>query len=94
MPAGSQTAEGLRLLLWRQESDLRTTYDSTRSSLGAEVKRRIFMGTYALSSGYYDAYYQRAQKVGPTWRAVAWWSAAARLFGGAGSGTGGLWLRG
>lgn len=32
--------------------------------LGAEVKRRILMGTYALSAGYYDAYYKRAQQVG------------------------------
>ena len=30
---------------------------------GAEVKRRIMIGTYALSSGYYDAYYKRAQEV-------------------------------
>lgn len=52
-----------------QGSDLRTTYDSTRQAgLGAEVKRRILMGTYALSAGYYDAYYQRAQKVSnPAW---------------------------
>jgi aspartyl-tRNA(Asn)/glutamyl-tRNA(Gln) amidotransferase subunit A len=39
-------------------------YDNTRAAgLGAEVKRRILMGTYALSAGYYDAYYNRAQKV-------------------------------
>ena len=31
--------------------------------LGSEVKRRILMGTYALSSGYYDAYYKKAQQV-------------------------------
>ena len=30
---------------------------------GAEVKRRIMLGTYALSAGYYDAYYGQAQKV-------------------------------
>jgi len=30
---------------------------------GAEVKRRILMGTYTLSAGYYDAYYKRAQQV-------------------------------
>jgi len=36
-------------------------YDETRgSNLGEEVKRRILMGTYALSSGYYDACYKRA----------------------------------
>jgi aspartyl-tRNA(Asn)/glutamyl-tRNA(Gln) amidotransferase subunit A len=33
------------------------------SGLGAEVKRRILMGTYALSAGYIDAYYKRAQQV-------------------------------
>ena len=36
---------------------------SRRQGLGAEVKRRIMLGTYALSSGYYDAYYLKAQKV-------------------------------
>lgn len=39
-------------------------YSRTRSEgFGAEVKRRIMLGTYALSSGYYDAYYVKAQKV-------------------------------
>ncbi len=39
-------------------------YTRTRAAgFGAEVKRRIMLGTYALSSGYYDAYYGRAQKV-------------------------------
>ncbi len=39
-------------------------YSKTRSEgFGAEVKRRILIGTYALSSGYYDAYYKRAQQV-------------------------------
>ena len=39
-------------------------YESTRAAgFGDEVKRRIMLGTYALSSGYYDAYYGRAQKV-------------------------------
>jgi aspartyl-tRNA(Asn)/glutamyl-tRNA(Gln) amidotransferase subunit A len=37
--------------------------DSRRYGLGEEVKRRIMLGTYTLSSGYYDAYYLRAQKV-------------------------------
>ncbi|WP_123053628.1 Asp-tRNA(Asn)/Glu-tRNA(Gln) amidotransferase subunit GatA [Clostridium sp. JN-1] len=36
---------------------------SRTESFGAEVKRRIMLGTYALSSGYYDAYYNRAQKL-------------------------------
>lgn len=44
--------------------DLIETYLSTRDQgFGAEVKRRIMVGTYALSSGYYDAYYLKAQKV-------------------------------
>ena len=39
-------------------------YDATRTAgFGAEVKRRIMLGTYALSAGYYDAYYGKAQKV-------------------------------
>lgn len=39
-------------------------YGATRAAgLGAEVKRRILMGTYALSAGYYDAYYKRSQQV-------------------------------
>jgi aspartyl-tRNA(Asn)/glutamyl-tRNA(Gln) amidotransferase subunit A len=38
-------------------------YGKDRSYMGAEAKRRIMLGTYALSSGYYDAYYQKAQKV-------------------------------
>jgi aspartyl-tRNA(Asn)/glutamyl-tRNA(Gln) amidotransferase subunit A len=46
------------------DSDLITMYDRTRArGFGAEVKRRIMLGTYALSSGYYDAYYGTAQKV-------------------------------
>ncbi|MEX2197110.1 MAG: Asp-tRNA(Asn)/Glu-tRNA(Gln) amidotransferase subunit GatA [Thermoleophilaceae bacterium] len=44
--------------------DLLSMYEKTRAEgFGAEVKRRIMLGTYALSSGYYDAYYGRAQKV-------------------------------
>ena len=43
---------------------LQTMYARTRAAgFGAEVKRRIMLGTYALRSGYYDAYYLRAQKV-------------------------------
>ena len=42
---------------------LETYLDSRRYGFGTEVKRRIMLGTYALSSGYYDAYYLRAQKV-------------------------------
>jgi aspartyl-tRNA(Asn)/glutamyl-tRNA(Gln) amidotransferase subunit A len=45
-------------------SDLLGMYTATREQgFGAEVKRRIMLGTYALSSGYYDAYYGKAQKV-------------------------------
>jgi aspartyl-tRNA(Asn)/glutamyl-tRNA(Gln) amidotransferase subunit A len=44
--------------------DLTTMYSRTRDrGFGPEVKRRIMLGTYALSSGYYDAYYGTAQKV-------------------------------
>ena len=46
------------------DSDLRSLYGRTRDAgFGPEVKRRIILGTFALSSGYYDAYYLRAQKV-------------------------------
>jgi len=52
---------GLRL---DGDADLATMYSRTRASgFGAEVKRRIMLGTYALSSGYYDAYYGTAQRV-------------------------------
>jgi aspartyl-tRNA(Asn)/glutamyl-tRNA(Gln) amidotransferase subunit A len=45
-------------------SDLLTMYSRTRGAgFGPEVKRRIMLGTYALSSGYYDAYYKKAQEV-------------------------------
>ena len=45
-------------------SPLAEMYDRTRDAgFGAEVKRRIMLGTYALSAGYYDAYYRRAQRV-------------------------------
>jgi aspartyl-tRNA(Asn)/glutamyl-tRNA(Gln) amidotransferase subunit A len=47
-----------------QVRDLRGMYGETRDhGFGPEVKRRIILGTFALSSGYYDAYYLRAQKV-------------------------------
>jgi len=46
------------------DGDLVEMYETTRSQgFGAEVKRRIMLGTYALSSGYYEAYYGKAQKV-------------------------------
>src|SRR5207253_7262002 len=44
--------------------ELRAMYRRTRDEgFGAEVKRRIMLGTYVLSSGYYDAYYRKAQQV-------------------------------
>lgn len=44
--------------------DLKDLYKKTRSeAFGAEVKRRIILGTYVLSSGYYDAYYKKAQQM-------------------------------
>jgi aspartyl-tRNA(Asn)/glutamyl-tRNA(Gln) amidotransferase subunit A len=44
--------------------DLESMYTESRTrGFGAEVKRRIMLGTYVLSSGYYDAYYRKAQKV-------------------------------
>jgi len=47
-----------------QPADLQEMYKQTRyGGFGAEVKRRIMLGTYVLSSGYYDAYYLKAQKV-------------------------------
>ncbi|OGS47458.1 MAG: aspartyl/glutamyl-tRNA amidotransferase subunit A [Elusimicrobia bacterium RIFOXYD2_FULL_34_15] len=50
---------------FRAESDsLIEMYEKTRAAgFGSEVKRRIMLGTYTLSSGYYDAYYLKAQKV-------------------------------
>lgn len=42
---------------------LETYLDTRRCGFGTEVKRRIMLGTYALSAGYYDAYYKKAQKV-------------------------------
>ncbi|MGH7580560.1 MAG: Asp-tRNA(Asn)/Glu-tRNA(Gln) amidotransferase subunit GatA [Gemmatimonadales bacterium] len=44
--------------------DIRALYQATRGEgFGAEVKRRILVGTYVLSAGYYDAYYRKAQQV-------------------------------
>ena len=48
----------------RSVRDVEELYKRTRSEgFGAEVKRRILVGTYALSTGYYDAYYLKAQKI-------------------------------
>ena len=56
--------DGVRFGLRVQGKDLLDTYRRTRGEgFGAEVKRRMIIGTYALSAGYYDAYYVKAQKV-------------------------------
>ena len=56
--------DGVRYGLRVPGGELIETYKQTRGAgFGAEVKRRIMIGTYALSAGYYDAYYLQAQKV-------------------------------
>lgn len=56
--------DGVRFGLRVPGDTLLQTYGRTRSAgFGSEVKRRILLGTYALSAGYYDAFYLRAQKV-------------------------------
>ena len=56
--------DGMRYGARVADGDLTGTYESTRASgFGKEVQRRLMIGTYVLSSGYYDAYYLRAQKV-------------------------------
>jgi aspartyl-tRNA(Asn)/glutamyl-tRNA(Gln) amidotransferase subunit A len=56
--------DGIRYGLRMEGADPIELYSKTRGAgFGAEVKRRIILGTYVLSSGYYDAYYLRAQKV-------------------------------
>jgi aspartyl-tRNA(Asn)/glutamyl-tRNA(Gln) amidotransferase subunit A len=56
--------DGVRYGLRVRGSDIGDMYEKTRAAgFGAEVRRRIMIGTYVLSAGYYDAYYVRAQKV-------------------------------
>ena len=56
--------DGMRYGLRVEGDNLADTYERTRAEgFGAEVRRRIMIGTYVLSAGYYDAYYLRAQKV-------------------------------
>ena len=56
--------DGMRYGLRVDGENLNDTYERTRAAgFGPEVQRRIMMGTYVLSAGYYDAYYLRAQKV-------------------------------
>ena len=53
---------GLRVM--GEDGSLTSMYEKTRAAgFGAEVKRRIMIGTYVLSAGYYDAYYKKAQRV-------------------------------
>ncbi len=55
--------DGMRYGLRVERPSVDATYEATRAAgFGDEVKRRILIGTHALSSGYYDAYYVRAQK--------------------------------
>ena len=56
--------DGVRYGLRKPGKDLIDTYETTRAAgFGAEVRRRVLIGTYVLSAGYYDAYYIKAQKV-------------------------------
>jgi aspartyl-tRNA(Asn)/glutamyl-tRNA(Gln) amidotransferase subunit A len=56
--------DGVRYGMREPSDELTEMYESTRAAgFGPEVKRRIMLGTYALSSGYYDAYYGRALRV-------------------------------
>ncbi len=56
--------DGMRFGHRAHANELTETYMASREEgFGAEVKRRIILGTYALSAGYYDAYYLKAQKV-------------------------------
>jgi aspartyl-tRNA(Asn)/glutamyl-tRNA(Gln) amidotransferase subunit A len=56
--------DGVRYGLREPGNDVISLYENTRSAgFGTEVKRRILIGTYVLSAGYYDAYYLKAQKV-------------------------------
>jgi aspartyl-tRNA(Asn)/glutamyl-tRNA(Gln) amidotransferase subunit A len=56
--------DGVRYGLRAEASDLLSLYMKSRGAgFGPEVKRRIMLGTYALRSGYYDAYYKKAQQI-------------------------------
>jgi aspartyl-tRNA(Asn)/glutamyl-tRNA(Gln) amidotransferase subunit A len=56
--------DGVRYGLRENGRDIAEMYENTRAKgFGAEVRRRVMIGTYVLSAGYYDAYYLRAQKV-------------------------------
>ena len=56
--------DGIRYGFSNRNNDLNDSYKLTRNiGFGDEVKRRIILGTFVLSSGYYDAYYNKAQKI-------------------------------
>ena len=55
--------DGVRFGPRIEKGEMWPTYKATRGLFGPEVKRRIMLGTYALSAGYYDAYYGKAQQV-------------------------------
>jgi aspartyl-tRNA(Asn)/glutamyl-tRNA(Gln) amidotransferase subunit A len=56
--------DGVRYGLREAGADITELYEKTRAKgFGAEVRRRLMIGTYVLSAGYYDAYYVRAQKI-------------------------------
>ncbi len=56
--------DGVRYGLRVEGDDITSMYENTRAAgFGREVQRRVLIGTYVLSAGYYDAYYVRAQKV-------------------------------
>ena len=68
MPAEVSTnlsrLDGIRYGLRKEEESLFASYKKSRSlGFGAETRRRIILGTYVLSHGYYDAYYNKAWKV-------------------------------
>src|SRR5262249_6128207 len=63
-PSNLPPYDGVRYSLRRPGRDVADMYENTRAAgFGKEVRRRIMIGTYVLSAGYYDAYYVRAQKV-------------------------------
>lgn len=56
--------DGIRYGFSKQEETLAAVYENSRGEgLGREVRRRVLLGAYTLSAGYYDAYYLKAQKV-------------------------------
>jgi len=55
--------DGVRFGHREASPDLESLYKNSRAKFGKEVQRRIMLGTYALSSGYYDAYYKKAQEL-------------------------------